>query len=57
MAIKDTDIRKKYGLNIIAIEQNEVINTNFEPEYVLNKEDSLVVLGEKKNLRKFEEKN
>lgn len=57
MAIKDTDIRKKYGLNIIAIEQNETINTNFEPEYILNKEDSLVVLGEKKNLRKFEEKN
>ena len=53
MAIKDTDIRKKYGLNIIAIEQNDVINTNFEPEYVLNKEDSLVVLGEKKNLRKL----
>ncbi|MDY2727744.1 MAG: TrkA family potassium uptake protein [Candidatus Onthovivens sp.] len=56
-ALKDTDIRGKFGINIIAIETNGKINTRFAPSYVLTKDDTLVVLGEKKMLRKFEDKN
>lgn len=55
--IKDTDIRKKYGINIIAIETGGKITTLIEPTYILTEDDALVVLGEKKNLRKFENKN
>ncbi len=55
-AIIDTDIRKKYGLNIIAIEQGDKIETRIDPQYVLKETDMLVVLGEKTFLRKFESK-
>ena len=55
-SIKDTDIRKKYGINIIAIEQDDKIITRIEPDYILKDTDTLVVLGEKKFLRKFEGK-
>ncbi|HBS10787.1 MAG TPA: TrkA family potassium uptake protein, partial [Firmicutes bacterium] len=56
ISIKDTDFRKKYGINIIAIEQGDKIITRIEPDYVLQNTDTLVVLGEKKYLRKFEGK-
>lgn len=52
--IKDTDIRQKYKINIIAISNNGKINTNIDPNYVLTSEDVIIVLGEKKNLDKFE---
>jgi len=55
-SIIELDIRKKYGLNIIAIEQGEKTITNIDPLYIFNETDKLVVIGEKKNLRKFESK-
>lgn len=57
ISIKDCDMRKKYGINIIAIKKDEEINTFIDPNYILCKDDTLVVLGIKKNLRKFEQKN
>lgn len=56
-AIKDTDIRKKYGINIIAIKQNDDIEAKIEPDYVFVENDSIIVLGQKENLRNFESKN
>ena len=54
-AIRDTDIRLKYGLNIIAIRHDaENIELRIDPEYVLKDSDTLIVLGESKFLRKFE---
>lgn len=56
-AIRDTDIRLKYGLNIIAIRHSaENIDLRIDPEYVLKESDTLIVLGESKFLRKFESK-
>lgn len=53
-AIRDTNIRQKFGLNIIAIKNDNKIIARIEPEYVLKEGDTLIVLGEKVNIRKFE---
>lgn len=55
MSIIDTNIRRDYGLNIIALEQsNDIIETRINPEYVFQEGDCIVVIGDKKALRKFE---
>lgn len=53
-SILDTNIRKNYGLNIIALETNDQIETRVNPEYVFKDNDCIVVIGDKKSLRKFE---
>ncbi len=55
-SILEIDIRKKYGINIIAIETSGRIITRIEPTYKLTKEDALVVIGEKTQIQKFEKK-
>lgn len=46
------DIRKKYGINILGIRENGVLNLNVTPERVLNKEMSVLVLGHQKAVQK-----
>ena len=48
------NVRKKYGLNIIAIEHDGMIITDIEPDYVFSREDVIVVIGKKENLSAFE---
>lgn len=55
-SILEIDIRKKYGINIIAIETSGRIITRIEPTYKLTKEDALVVIGEKTQIQKFEKR-
>lgn len=55
-SIKDLNIRAKYGINIIAIEVGGKINVSPGPDYVIKKEDLLVVVGQNKALRELEEK-
>jgi trk system potassium uptake protein TrkA len=54
MTVAEMDIRKKYGLNIIAIKRNNEINTDIQPELTLNREDIIVVIGKKEKVRMFE---
>ena len=55
--VKDSDIRSKYGINIIAIgHENGKVDSTFLPEYVFEKGDKLVVIGETKIINKFEGK-
>ena len=39
------DIRKKYGINILGIRTNDKLNMNIMPETIINREDTLLVLG------------
>ena len=50
----ESDIRHEYGLNVIAIEKNKNIITNINPNYVFEKEDAIVVIGQKNDLAKFQ---
>ena len=52
--IEKCDLRKDFGLSIIAIESKKCTYTEVDPKYILNKDDILVLVGSNKNINKFE---
>lgn len=54
ITVAKLDIRKRFGLNIIAIKHNESIITEITPDTVLYTNDNLVVIGKRVNVEKFE---
>lgn len=54
-SVAGINIRKKLGLNIIAIMHNGKTITNIEPEYQFEKGDVMVVIGNRKNIEQFED--
>ncbi|HBA93341.1 MAG TPA: potassium transporter TrkA [Ruminococcaceae bacterium] len=46
------DIRKKYNINIMATKENGKFNMAVSPDTVLDDEDSILVIGEYKDLQK-----
>ena len=46
------DIRRKYGVTIMALKENGRMNLSVTPDSVLNPSDTMLELGEKKALRK-----
>lgn len=53
--VKEIELRQKFHLNIIAIENICGTNTEVVPENVLKKDDIIVVIGKIKNINSFEE--
>jgi trk system potassium uptake protein TrkA len=53
-SIIDLSIRNKYDLNVIALETNGRITTKILPNYKFQENDKIVVIGEKKDILKFE---
>lgn len=47
-------IRKKYRLNIIALEHDNKTTTDITPDLILNENDVLVVVGKKDHIKRFE---
>lgn len=54
MTVFDIGIRKKFGLNIIAIKHNDEIKIEITPDTVLCSGDNLVVIGRSVNIERFE---
>lgn len=52
--IRDLDVRAKYGINIIAIEREGKIEVSPNPNYVLEADDIMVVVGDNKALQEVE---
>lgn len=50
--IREIDIRKKYGINIMAVKENGKMNLSVTPETILSSSESMLVLGEQKSIRK-----
>ena len=50
--IGQIDIRKKYGINIMAIKDNGAMNLSVTPDTVLDSSNTMLVLGEWKDIRK-----
>ena len=50
--IGQLDIRKKYGINIMALKENGTMNLSVTPEAVLNSSMTMLVLGEWKAIQK-----
>ena len=54
MSVGEIDIRKKYGINIIAVEHEQHTDVEFSPDYVFNKGDTVSVIGKTEKLDLFE---
>ncbi len=54
-SVAGINIRKKLGLNIIAIMHNGKTITNIDPEYKFEKGDVMVVIGYRKNIEQLED--
>lgn len=51
-SVGQIDIRKRYGINIMAVKQNGKINLAVTPETVLNESLTMLVLGDRKSMQK-----
>lgn len=51
-SIGQIDIRKKYGINILAVKDNGNMNLSVTPETVLDEHKTMLVLGDSKALQK-----
>lgn len=55
ISVANFEIRKKFGLNMIAIRHDENLNTDITPETMLYENDVIIVIGKKENVKYFEE--
>ena len=56
-SVQESDIRRKYKLNIIAIENENQTNIEILPDYHFQTGDIIVVIGKTENMDKFETEN
>ena len=49
----DLNLRRKFGLNVIAIRSGGEINVSFSPDTVIRSDDCLLVIGEQSALKKL----
>ena len=50
--IERIDIRKRYGINIMAVKHNGKMNLSVTPDTVLSSDKTMLVLGERKSIQK-----
>ena len=53
-SVIELNIRKKYGLNIIAVQNGHETNIEIAPDYRFREGDVLVVIGKIKNIDRME---
>ena len=51
--ITNSNLRQKYGINVVAIQSGSKITTHIEPGYAFKKTDSLVILGRSEDILRF----
>lgn len=51
-SVGQIDIRKHYGINIVAVKQSEKMNLTVTSETILNENMTMLVLGERKSVQK-----
>ncbi len=54
VSVQDFNIRRKYNLNIIAIERGNSTDIEVSPDYHFSKGDIVVVIGKVDNVKRFE---
>jgi trk system potassium uptake protein TrkA len=53
--VKESGIRSRFKLNIIALEHNGKTTTEITPDLYLNDDDAVVVVGKRDNIQSFEQ--
>ncbi len=56
-SIVEIDVRRSYGLNIVGIKKGKDMKINLMPDYVIERGDILVVIGNNQDLKEIENKN
>lgn len=51
-SVGEVDVRKKHGINIMAIKSSGKMQMNITPQTTFGAEDSILVLGNKKNIQR-----
>ena len=54
VSVQDFNIRRKYNLNILAIEHDRSTDIEVSPDYRFVKDDIVVVIGKVENVKRFE---
>ncbi|MBQ7105196.1 MAG: TrkA family potassium uptake protein [Bacilli bacterium] len=54
MTIKETQLRDKYFLSIVAVESDGETYTKVNPKHILKEDDYMVVVGDNENIEEFE---
>ena len=55
--VVESQIRRRYGLTIIAVETEKETLVNIGPELVLHEGDLMILIGKSEDIRRFEEEN
>ena len=55
-SVADVDLRRRFGLNIIAIENDGRVLDNIQPDYVFQPEDTLFLAGSRDGLFKINQR-
>lgn len=56
-SLKDLNIRAEYGINIMAIKQDDKVVVSPAADDVIQRDDVLVVIGKAEDINRFQEKN
>ena len=51
--VVQAQLRNLYGVNIIALSRNGWLTTDIKPEYVLNQDDTIVVIGDRDKIKRL----
>lgn len=54
ITVQELDIRRRYGLNIIAIKRGETVTTDITPDLRLQENDIIAVIGRQEQVSHFE---
>ena len=49
----ELNLRKKYGLNIVAVKNGDNVNVNINPEQILDSKTTLIVIADTSSINKF----
>ena len=53
-SVRTLDLRKAYGINIIAVEHGQQTNVEFSADYTFKEGDTVAVIGKVGKIDKFE---
>lgn len=53
VSVEELDIRRKYGLNIIAIEQGRTTYIGVSSQHRFHKDDNVTAIGRVENFKRF----
>ncbi len=51
--VEQLQVRRKYGMNLLGVRKDHVLNVNIRPDTVMDKDSTVLILGESKTIMKY----